>query len=294
MPEVPELYVRQDPTPNAMALGSDHPFIVLNTGLIDLLDEEELRFVVGHEVGHILSGHAVYQTMMQILLQLGSRLAWLPLGNVGIAAIIIGLREWFRKAELSSDRAGLLVGQDVDAAKRVNMKLAGRDQAGRDEQRGVLAAGARVRRGRRCAGRHPEVPEPARAVAPVRGDPVRRDRPVGARRRVRADPGRRLPAPRRRRRRVGQRRDQGRRQVLPGVVGAHRRPVRRQGPRHGRRGGGRGRRAVRPVHPARQRADRPELTRVNQGRRDTDAAALSRPVLSRPVLSRPAAERPAS
>ncbi|MFB4301653.1 M48 family metallopeptidase [Actinomadura sp. NTSP31] len=125
MPEVPEVYVRQDPTPNAMALGSDHPFIVVNTGLLDLLDDEELRFVIGHEVGHILSGHAVYQTMMQILLQLGSRLAWLPLGNIGIAAIIIGLREWFRKAELSSDRAGLLAGQDLDAAKRVNMKLAG-------------------------------------------------------------------------------------------------------------------------------------------------------------------------
>ncbi|WP_242895316.1 M48 family metallopeptidase [Actinomadura litoris] len=128
--EIPDLYVKQDPTPNAMAIGSDHPFIVLNTGLIDLLDEEELRFVIGHEVGHILSGHAVYQTMMQILLQLGSRLAWLPLGNIGIAAIIIGLREWFRKAELSSDRAGLLAGQDLDAAKRTMMKLAGGTRLG--------------------------------------------------------------------------------------------------------------------------------------------------------------------
>ncbi|WP_067461278.1 M48 family metallopeptidase [Actinomadura macra] len=125
LPEVPDLFVKQDPMPNAMAIGSDHPFIVLNTGLIDLLDDEELRFVVAHEVGHILSGHAVYQTMMQILLQLGSRLAWLPLGNIGIAAIIIGLREWFRKAELSADRAGLLAGQDLDAAKRTHMKLAG-------------------------------------------------------------------------------------------------------------------------------------------------------------------------
>jgi Zn-dependent protease with chaperone function len=125
LPEVPEVYVRQDPTPNAMALGSDHPFIVINTGLLDLLDDEELRFVVGHEVGHILSGHAVYQTMMQILIQLGTRLAWLPLGNIAISAIIIGLREWFRKAELSSDRAGLLAGQDLDAAKRTMMKLAG-------------------------------------------------------------------------------------------------------------------------------------------------------------------------
>ncbi|GAA2448688.1 M48 family metallopeptidase [Actinomadura vinacea] len=125
MPEVPEVYVRQSPTPNAMALGSDHPFIVINTGLIDLLADEELRFVVGHEVGHILSGHAVYQTMMQILIQLGTRLAWLPLGNIAIGAIIIGLKEWFRKAELSSDRAGLLAGQDLDAAKRTMMKLAG-------------------------------------------------------------------------------------------------------------------------------------------------------------------------
>lgn len=125
LPEVPEVYVRQSPEPNAMALGSDRPFIVINTGLIDLLDDEELRFVVAHEVGHILSGHAVYQTMMQILLSLGNRLAWLPLGNIGIAAIIIGLKEWFRKAELSSDRAGLLAGQDLDAVKRTMMKLAG-------------------------------------------------------------------------------------------------------------------------------------------------------------------------
>lgn len=125
LPEVPEIYVTQDPRANAMAIGSDHPFIVVTTGLLDLHDDEELRFVIAHEVGHILSGHAVYQTMMMILMQLGSRLAWLPLGNIGIAAIIMGLREWFRKAELSADRAGLLCGQDLEAAKRVMMKLAG-------------------------------------------------------------------------------------------------------------------------------------------------------------------------
>jgi Zn-dependent protease with chaperone function len=125
MPEVPECYVRSDPTPNAMAIGSDNPFIVINTGMLDLLDDEELRYVVGHEVGHILSGHAVYRTMMQILISLGARLAWLPLGNIAIGAIVIGLKEWFRKAELSADRAGLLAGQDVDAVKRALMKLAG-------------------------------------------------------------------------------------------------------------------------------------------------------------------------
>ncbi|MEV0401007.1 M48 family metallopeptidase [Actinoallomurus sp. NPDC050550] len=125
LPEVPELYVTQDPTPNAMTIGVDNPFIVVNTGLIDLLDDEELRFVVGHEVGHVLSGHAVYRTMAMILTNLGARIAWLPLGNIAIAAILMGLNEWQRKSELSADRAGLLAGQDVEAAKRALMKLAG-------------------------------------------------------------------------------------------------------------------------------------------------------------------------
>ncbi|MFC0038586.1 M48 family metallopeptidase [Actinomadura rayongensis] len=125
MPEVPEVYVEQNPAANAYAIGADHPFIVVTTGLLDLHDDEELRFVIGHEVGHILSGHSVYQTMMMILTRLGSRLAWLPLGNIGIAAILMGLREWHRKSELSCDRAGLLTGQDPAAVKRALMKMAG-------------------------------------------------------------------------------------------------------------------------------------------------------------------------
>src|SRR3569833_2296440 len=125
LPEVPELYVVQAPAPNAMTIGTDHPFIVLTTGLVVLLDDEELRFVVAHEVGHVLSGHAVYRTMALILTNLGARSAWLPVGNIAISAILMGLHEWQRKAELSADRAGLLAGQDVEAGKRALMKLAG-------------------------------------------------------------------------------------------------------------------------------------------------------------------------
>ncbi|HEY6315759.1 MAG TPA: M48 family metallopeptidase [Streptosporangiaceae bacterium] len=124
LPEVPEVYVSQDPTVNAMALGRDKPFIVITTGMVNLYDPEELRWVIGHELGHILSGHAVYRTMLLILLRLASRAAFLPL-VLAFAAIIWGLEEWFRKSELSCDRAGLLAGQDVDAARRALMKLAG-------------------------------------------------------------------------------------------------------------------------------------------------------------------------
>ncbi|MQA97271.1 MAG: M48 family metalloprotease [Streptosporangiales bacterium] len=123
--EVPELYVISDPRPNAMTLGSDKPFIVLTSGMIDLLDDAELRFCVSHEVGHVLSGHAVYRTMLYHLIRLAARVAWIPLGYIGIRAIVTALEEWERKSELSADRAGLLAGQDLQAAQRALMKTAG-------------------------------------------------------------------------------------------------------------------------------------------------------------------------
>ncbi|MDT0319267.1 M48 family metallopeptidase [Streptomyces millisiae] len=122
---VPPLYVTQDPNPNAMCIGLDQPIIVLTTGLVELLDEDETRVVIGHEVGHALSGHAVYRTILLFLTSLAVRVAWIPLGNIAIMAIVTALREWFRKSELSADRAGLLVGQDEEVSLRALMKLAG-------------------------------------------------------------------------------------------------------------------------------------------------------------------------
>ncbi|MFD9127933.1 M48 family metallopeptidase [Kitasatospora sp. NPDC059571] len=123
--KVPDLYVTQDPAVNAMCIGMETPIIVLTSGLVELLDEEELRAVVGHEVGHAMSGHAVYRTMLLILTNIAARIAWLPLGSLAISAVITALKEWFRKAELSCDRAGLLAGQDLQASMRGLMKLAG-------------------------------------------------------------------------------------------------------------------------------------------------------------------------
>ncbi|MFD8262963.1 M48 family metallopeptidase [Streptomyces griseoluteus] len=123
--KVPAMYVTQDPKPNAMCIGLDEPVIVVTTGLVELLDEEEMRAVVGHEVGHALSGHSVYRTVLLFLTSLALKVAWIPLGNVAIMAIVTALREWFRKSELSADRAGLLVGQDLRASMRGLMKIAG-------------------------------------------------------------------------------------------------------------------------------------------------------------------------
>jgi Zn-dependent protease with chaperone function len=125
LPEVPELFIQQDPMPNAMTLGSDKPFIVITTGLLNLLDAEEHRYVIGHELGHVLSGHAVYRTMLYHLTRLATRLAWFAVGYIGLRVIIAGLEEWYRKSELSCDRAGVLASQDPAAARRALMKVAG-------------------------------------------------------------------------------------------------------------------------------------------------------------------------
>ncbi len=123
--ELPELFVQNDRTLNAMAVGMKQPFIVVNTGMLEVADDDELRCLLGHELGHVLSGHAVYRTMIIILTRMVLRLAWFPIGVFALYGIIAALFEWWRKAELSADRAGLLACQDPAASLRLSMKLAG-------------------------------------------------------------------------------------------------------------------------------------------------------------------------
>jgi Zn-dependent protease with chaperone function len=123
--ELPNLFVMQDPLINGQAIGVDKPFIVITTGAVEKLDDDELRALLGHEIGHVRSGHAVYKTIMMILTGLVTRISFIPLGAVAVQAIIAALHEWWRKAELSADRAGLLAGQDPAASTRLLMKLAG-------------------------------------------------------------------------------------------------------------------------------------------------------------------------
>lgn len=123
-PELPELYVVANPAFGAMTIGMNKPFIVLNSGVVDLLDEDELRFVIAHELGHAMSGHAVYQTMLQRMIMLTGVLSHVPGGALGARAIMAALYEWSRKAELSADRAGLLATQDPATAFRVHMQMA--------------------------------------------------------------------------------------------------------------------------------------------------------------------------
>jgi Zn-dependent protease with chaperone function len=123
-PTVPELYVTQTPFFNAGAYGIDTPFIVVHSAAIELLDDDELRVLLSHELGHVISGHALYRTIAAILALVS--LGVLPvLGELVVLPIRLAFLEWSRKSELSADRAGLLGSQDIVTAQRVDMKMAG-------------------------------------------------------------------------------------------------------------------------------------------------------------------------
>lgn len=122
---VPEIFVARDPQPQAKTIGMDKPFIVITTGLVELLDTDGLRFAIGHEMGHALSGHAMYRTLLDRLLGMVVGLSWMPVGYWGLRAIIIALQDWYRRSELSCDRAGLLCAQDPAVVLRTHMMMAG-------------------------------------------------------------------------------------------------------------------------------------------------------------------------
>ncbi len=123
-PERPyDLFISQTPMVNAGAYGMDEPFIILNSGTIWLLSDDELAYILGHELGHIMSDHVLYRTMTVLLLQLAEM--GFPVVGLAARAVLVALLEWYRKSELSSDRAGLLAVQDPEIAMMAMLKMAG-------------------------------------------------------------------------------------------------------------------------------------------------------------------------
>jgi Zn-dependent protease with chaperone function len=122
-PEEYPLYISQTPIVNAGAYGMDQPFIILNSGTVRLTSEEELEYIIGHEIGHIVSDHVLYRTMTVFLINLANM--GFPIVGLAARAVLVALLEWSRKSELSCDRAGLLTVQDPEVVMRAMLKMAG-------------------------------------------------------------------------------------------------------------------------------------------------------------------------
>ena len=123
-PTRPELYVSQSPRVQAYAIGYEDPFIVITSGALELLEsDDERRFLLAHELGHIMSDHMTYRTITLVIMAVGT-MALMPVG-LALLPFHLGLLEWHRKSELSSDRAALLALQDRIVAQSTFMRLAG-------------------------------------------------------------------------------------------------------------------------------------------------------------------------
>src|SRR5215217_6519108 len=128
--DMPELFVQQSPIVNAFTGGVERPVIVLHSSLIERLTDEEVLAVVAHEVGHIHAEHVLYLTAARLLeLLANAALAATALAKIALDLLSMTMRSallaWARRAELSCDRAALLVTQDPHVIGRTMMKLAG-------------------------------------------------------------------------------------------------------------------------------------------------------------------------
>jgi Zn-dependent protease with chaperone function len=129
--DMPDMFVQQNPLVNAFTGGVEKPIIVLHSALVERLNDEETLAVISHEVGHIHAEHVLYLTAARLmeLLANASIARLLPgseiiklIVSMGIASALLA---WARRAELSCDRAALLVTQDPHVIGRTMMKLAG-------------------------------------------------------------------------------------------------------------------------------------------------------------------------
>src|SRR5918997_2274690 len=128
--DMPELFVQQSPIVNAFTGGVERPVIVLHSSLIERLTDEEVLAVVAHEVGHIHAEHVLYLTAARLLeLLANAALAATAIAKIAMELLSMTMRlallAWARRAELSCDRAALLVTQDPHVIGRTMMKLAG-------------------------------------------------------------------------------------------------------------------------------------------------------------------------
>ena len=124
--QIPDLYLQQGFI-NAMTAGVHEPVIVIDSGSVSLLTHDELMFLIGHELGHIKSQHLLYHNMSLVLPIIGEIIGQATLGIGGLLAtgLTVALLNWQRMSEFTADRAGLLCNQNINAACKLLMKIAG-------------------------------------------------------------------------------------------------------------------------------------------------------------------------
>lgn len=102
----PEFYLQMDPIPNAWTFGDTKIYITITSGLVEMMDDEELDAVIAHECGHILCRHVLYHSIARFILSGADAMGVLGSLTVPIQYAIL---YWYRKSELSCDRCSSII-----------------------------------------------------------------------------------------------------------------------------------------------------------------------------------------
>lgn len=149
--DMPDFFLQQNPLVNAFTFGMERHVIVLHSALIERLTDEETLAVIAHEVGHIHAEHVLYLTAAR-LFEILTRVSLSAIPGGEIAKFVLNttissaLLAWARRAELSCDRAALLVVQDPHVVGKVMMKLAGGTFASKMDYEQFLEQGREFRK----------------------------------------------------------------------------------------------------------------------------------------------------
>jgi len=136
---VPDVYITTNPEMNAYTSGQRRTCIVLHSALVEALSPDELCFVIGHEIGHIKAAHGLYRQLGAMAINYWDVLASVvPIPGVGMLRIplLLAYWEWYRRAEFSCDRAGLLCIQELAPGLNALAKLSGK-VAGYEDERDI-------------------------------------------------------------------------------------------------------------------------------------------------------------
>lgn len=124
---IPELYIMLEDKIQSFTSGDKDQVIVISSGAVELLNSDELLFMLGRELGHIKSNHVLYHMMaysIKLVAQIISDVT-LGVGNLLSMPLQVALMYWHRMAEFTADRAGLLTCQDMEVAAQCLIKMAG-------------------------------------------------------------------------------------------------------------------------------------------------------------------------
>lgn len=119
--KVPDCSTDWDYDVCTFTVGEQRPRIILQSGTVDLLNNDELSFMLGHELGHIKCGHKTYHMFTEAM--------YMPIANsdlsIWMSLVKMPLLNWYRVSDFSADRMGLLCCQDINVALNTMIKMSG-------------------------------------------------------------------------------------------------------------------------------------------------------------------------